>query len=84
MKKFILSSVLMLGLTFAANANTAKMTAPVIRTELSFSFDQNVCALLIAIIYDCWGIDTSTPGGFAQYQNAVSLCMIATGESQQH
>jgi hypothetical protein len=66
MKKFILSSVLMLGLTFAANANTTEMPAPVIRAEF-FSYS-DFCAWYVAALFDRYNLDTSTAFGFAMYQ----------------
>jgi hypothetical protein len=73
MKKFILSSVLMLGLTFAANANTTEMPAPVIRAEF-FSYS-DFCAWYVAALFDRYNLDTSTAFGFAMYQAAVADCI---------
>ncbi len=78
MKKFILSSVLMLGLTFAASANTAKMPAPAITVEAAS--DSDYCASFVAALFDAYQIDTSTPLGFAFYQWYVMRCITSRNE----
>ncbi len=77
MKKFILSSVLMLGLTFAANANTAEVPAPIVRVPLDSDLvDAQLwpCATQVAVLVDYLGFDVSTVFGFQTYQYLVEQC----------
>jgi hypothetical protein len=79
MKKFILSSVLMLGLTFAANANTTEMPAPVIKAELPPPSDW--CAWQISLLFDIFpNLDVSTVDGFQRYQRMVAACINAQNQ----